>query len=1589
MIKKNAKIKLIAGMMSIVTATSPILTYAAEMPMADTVSIGQESGITRIETDANKETRFLFIKLNQGGSVILNKGELDQHRVTLEKLDEEIYINVYDKDGILVSSEDAIKNKRTYIYEVNADSVITVDVDADNGYEIATFESKKNNISEETGFTDDALMNNYEQKDKFSYPVFMKEDTNISVRFKKEKEEKDKDVIGLEPTESKAEKEDRKDVENASDKKDSFTDEASSKNDSKSNFGDKEEDIILNDKDITAQDEEIPDQIPEENTESDLLNEDISDESQHDIDVVDESEDVTSNDQDTAVQDEETLDHMSEEDMDSELLNGDISNGNPLPVEMPELITGNPTEIVENEYFINTDSSKIAEIGDLDVSCFSSSRIVMTTDCPEIIIDKENIIANYSNIYLMQYKTPDQAINAYMYYKDYAEAIEPDMSLEIASLKESSAESSIDASDNTNLDINGTLFDTTSEVNPLNKIIANHSLFNENKEPIIALLDTGASESNNVINRISIIDDSLSGNGHADEMVNAITSQNPNAKIMSIRVMDNDGRGSVASIISGIEYAINNGANIINLSLYARTTLSNTMIAHEIQKAIDNNIQVVCAAGNDGADVKNYMPGSINNAWVLGACDEEGMRFDNSNFGDTVDYNVVAYTTSEAAAKFSGYISLYGTDNIELGNTFYLPEYIPTENIPPEEILGDNLNDIFNTAATNSPLSSVNLTMNTTNKYYPPGVLCTDPDNDNFTRSFTVTYKHDGETISKRSFCIQGHLGWPKDGNYSGSSLEPLDSTTSDKTLAKALFYLYGGPAWGKTIEVSDGTETVNLKQILTDAGCSSNPEYFAMSHYIMCYIYNGENGKWNYNGQYSPVLNSKGVAVVKKIYGYLRRMTFPIAEFTDSTLQGDSKFKTPTIRYRSLDENYASITLPEGITLVDTTTKKTYTGPTTARVEGGDSFYLKGDSKIVAEKSYKLKVKVRFSSDYKAYAIHTTERNPGGGAQDVGFSYSGTTTMELSVKWPKAQEANRWSVQVNAKKVNKALKGLEGAVFEVYDNKECIGERLGKLTSGPDGITNTVQIKDIPGSTKEYTVYLKEVNAPQGYLPITEIFELTFTLDKYNELKAASQDPDNFLGELKTFGPPEGIVNEEGVVTPTPTPSKPSPTPTPGGGTGSGSAGAYVVKTSTAADDIMDLDSYELGGAEFSLTPDRADGTSGTFITNKDGISNSIALADNHKEKYHKPIYNEKGELIQAGWTEIIKVTTVYTVKETKAPKGHKMNYKPYTFSVTMPDDAGKTIKIPFEDEPYFCKNQLAIEKLGVKGNKLAGVVFKVEFFDSTGPDASKLKRTWYLESDENGMIYMDEAHISKRLGFKSEEFFRHDGKIVIPIDGYLQFTEVAAPAEYVVNDKPFGMATGENANLSKRVYNDMELCEVKLKKYEDDGITPIAGVEFEIKFLEATIKPTADKNEYFGRLLEEGESYISSTDENGELVFKGLDHGKYQITEVRTHSGNTLLKEPIIVTVPMTMTQEEANDYGNVDFDTAKEDKSYTDKWFFYSCLFEITNHAKFVVPMTGGNGIWKIGFVGMGVLAMVVTGLIVNESSKKKRKTKKKNK
>ena len=79
-----------------------------------------------------------------------------------------------------------------------------------------------------------------------------------------------------------------------------------------------------------------------------------------------------------------------------------------------------------------------------------------------------------------------------------------------------------------------------------------------------------------------------------------IIGANPLAYIMPITVMQSDGTGDVATIIRGIDYAIANGATILNLSLgtYANSSALRQALERAYQSAV-----IVAAAGNDGMQI--------------------------------------------------------------------------------------------------------------------------------------------------------------------------------------------------------------------------------------------------------------------------------------------------------------------------------------------------------------------------------------------------------------------------------------------------------------------------------------------------------------------------------------------------------------------------------------------------------------------------------------------------------------------------------------------------------------------------------------------------------------------------------------------------------------------------------------------------------------------------------------------------------------------------------------------------------------------------------------------------------------------------
>jgi serine protease len=111
------------------------------------------------------------------------------------------------------------------------------------------------------------------------------------------------------------------------------------------------------------------------------------------------------------------------------------------------------------------------------------------------------------------------------------------------------------------------------------------------------------------------------------------------ASVMPIRVLDASGEGFPATIARGIVYAVNHGAQVINLSLEFDLGVSSADIP-EIISAISyahrHNVVVVAAAGNEGVDELAY-PARAPAVISVGATTRDRCLANYSNAGPRLD----------------------------------------------------------------------------------------------------------------------------------------------------------------------------------------------------------------------------------------------------------------------------------------------------------------------------------------------------------------------------------------------------------------------------------------------------------------------------------------------------------------------------------------------------------------------------------------------------------------------------------------------------------------------------------------------------------------------------------------------------------------------------------------------------------------------------------------------------------------------------------------------------------------------------------------------------------------------------------------
>jgi serine protease len=114
-----------------------------------------------------------------------------------------------------------------------------------------------------------------------------------------------------------------------------------------------------------------------------------------------------------------------------------------------------------------------------------------------------------------------------------------------------------------------------------------------------------------------------------------VAGVSPGAAIMPVKVLDSDGFGSSQSVADGVFWAVDSGADIINLSLGGGGV--SLLESQAYQYAEDNGVVVIAAAGNGGFDgfgdpFLDY-PAAIPTVISVGAVDSEQDLTYYSNFG--------------------------------------------------------------------------------------------------------------------------------------------------------------------------------------------------------------------------------------------------------------------------------------------------------------------------------------------------------------------------------------------------------------------------------------------------------------------------------------------------------------------------------------------------------------------------------------------------------------------------------------------------------------------------------------------------------------------------------------------------------------------------------------------------------------------------------------------------------------------------------------------------------------------------------------------------------------------------------------------
>lgn len=577
--------------------------------------------------------------------------------------------------------------------------------------------------------------------------------------------------------------------------------------------------------------------------------------------------------------------------------------------------------------------------------------------------------------------------------------------------------------------------------------VVSSATINPNATVKVAVIDTGSNLANESYSVIG--DDTSDYNGHGTAMASFILDETNEAYIISIKAINDNGKGNMSDVYAAVQMAEDMGVDYILMAIAIRDCGKYDLFKSLVENA---RATVVASAGNNGTDASYYLPAGLNGVVTVGAINSNSELQSFSNYGDSVEYYVAADSTSEAASKALGIIidnrtSELATEYVEpiaeTGEIYYKVGNIDDDGNFIVNSIGDDNIPVYGGADADCMISYSDWISGATGKTYAMR------DDDNNSAEFGC--------FSDSVYCIQPFKETPQAASSYGRDDNNWDA--SNNTLFQAaLACAPGGDLYQLEIDWWRNNGQSVLNYSIPDSFSANNVNggntsvsdpnraMYAIAHMAASYAYYGED--------FEPNEGSLGIPD-----GSFRTVFLNYIEYL-RTVRADSDYKNwwaevyenngNTATYQTIARGGATYA-PKNVTVVKTSTNTAIVSNNACYSMAGTTYGLyKTDGTLVhtftLDASGRTTAYTLQQADGKELYVQEISAGPGYKLNSAKYTVDFTTAdsndrITIAVQDTPMSDPITWTLEKQDKPgwYTATNKTLAGAVFRVdyYDRTD------------------------------------------------------------------------------------------------------------------------------------------------------------------------------------------------------------------------------------------------------------------------------------------------------------------------------------------------------------------------------------------------------------------------------------------------------------------------------------------------------------------------------------------------------------------------